>query len=166
MAIQLKLRKKELILNSRILLSSPHMGGTEEKYVAKAFKDNWIAPLGENVDKFEESITKYTGSKGGASALSSGTAAIHLALRLLNVGKNDIVFAPSFTFIATVNPILYQGAVPVFIDSEPNTWNMSPVALESALEEAERNNQLPKAIIVVNLYGQMADYERILAIAN
>lgn len=87
MAIQLKLRKKELILNSRILLSSPHMGGTEEKYVAKAFKDNWIAPLGENVDKFEESITKYTGSKGGASALSSGTAAIHLALRLLNVGK-------------------------------------------------------------------------------
>ncbi|MBS5930426.1 MAG: aminotransferase class I/II-fold pyridoxal phosphate-dependent enzyme [Enterococcus durans] len=153
-------------MNSRILLSSPHMGGTEEKYVAKAFKDNWIAPLGENVDKFEESITKYTGSKGGASALSSGTAAIHLALRLLNVGKNDIVFAPSFTFIATVNPILYQGAVPVFIDSEPNTWNMSPVALESALEEAERNNQLPKAIIVVNLYGQMADYERILAIAN
>ena len=145
-------------MNSKILLSSPHMGGTEEKYVAKAFRDNWIAPLGENVDKFEESIAEYTGAKGGASALSSGTAAIHLALRLLNVGKNDIVFAPSFTFIATVNPILYQGAIPVFIDSEPNTWNMSPIALENALEEAEENNQLPKAIIVVNLYGQMAKY--------
>ncbi len=142
------------------------MGGTEEKYVAKAFKDNWIAPLGENVDKFEESITQYTGSEGGASALSSGTAAIHLALRLLNVGKNDIVFAPSFTFIASVNPILYQGATPVFIDSEPNTWNMSPIALERALEDAERNNEMPKAIIVVNLYGQMANYEQILTIAN
>ncbi|WP_165003235.1 MULTISPECIES: aminotransferase class I/II-fold pyridoxal phosphate-dependent enzyme [unclassified Enterococcus] len=153
-------------MNSRILLSSPHMGGTEEKYVAKAFKDNWIAPLGENVDKFEESITQYTGSEGGASALSSGTAAIHLALRLLNVGKNDIVFAPSFTFIASVNPILYQGATPVFIDSEPNTWNMSPIALERALEDAERNNEMPKAIIVVNLYGQMANYEQILTIAN
>ncbi|MDT2820807.1 aminotransferase class I/II-fold pyridoxal phosphate-dependent enzyme [Enterococcus devriesei] len=153
-------------MNSRILLSSPHMGGTEEKYVAKAFRDNWIAPLGENVDKFEESIVEFTGAKGGASALSSGTAAIHLALRLLNVGKNDIVFAPSFTFIASVNPILYQGATPVFIDSEPTTWNMSPRALEDALEEAERDNQLPKAIIVVNLYGQMANYDEILAIAN
>lgn len=153
-------------MNSKILLSSPHMGGTEEKYVAKAFRDNWIAPLGENVDKFEESIAEYTGAKGGASALSSGTAAIHLALRLLNVGKNDIVFAPSFTFIATVNPILYQGAIPVFIDSEPNTWNMSPIALENALEEAEENNQLPKAIIVVNLYGQMAKYDKILSLAN
>lgn len=142
------------------------MGGTEEKYVAKAFRDNWIAPLGENVDKFEESIVEFTGAKGGASALSSGTAAIHLALRLLNVGKNDIVFAPSFTFIASVNPILYQGATPVFIDSEPTTWNMSPRALEDALEEAERDNQLPKAIIVVNLYGQMANYDEILAIAN
>lgn len=142
------------------------MGGTEEKYVAKAFKDNWIAPLGENVDKFEESIAEYTGATSGSSALSSGTAAIHLALRLLNVGKDDVVFAPSFTFIATVNPILYQGAKPVFIDSEPDTWNMSPVALENALEEAERNNQLPKAIIVVNLYGQMANYDEILTLAN
>ncbi|MGG5309188.1 DegT/DnrJ/EryC1/StrS family aminotransferase [Enterococcus mundtii] len=153
-------------MNSKILLSSPHMGGTEEKYVEKAFKDNWIAPLGENVDKFEESITNYTGSKGGASALSSGTAAIHLALRLLNVERGDIVFAPSFTFIASVNPILYQGAIPIFIDSEPDTWNMSPIALGKALEEAEKNNKLPKAIIVVNLYGQMAKYEEIIALAN
>ncbi|HFU5897674.1 TPA: aminotransferase class I/II-fold pyridoxal phosphate-dependent enzyme [Enterococcus faecium] len=153
-------------MNSRILLSSPHMGGTEEKYVAKAFKDNWIAPLGENVDKFEESIANYVESKGGASALSSGTAAIHLALRLLNIGRGDIVFAPTFTFIATVNPILYQGAEPVFIDSEPDTWNMSPVALGHALEEAEKVGQLPKAIIVVNLYGQMAKYNEILALAN
>ncbi|MGP5430714.1 DegT/DnrJ/EryC1/StrS family aminotransferase [Enterococcus malodoratus] len=153
-------------MNDRILLSSPHMGGNEQKYVKKAFDDNWIAPLGENVDKFEQAISDFAGSKGGASVTSSGTAAIHLALRLLNVGKGDIVFAPSFTFIATINPILYQGAIPVFIDSEPETWNMSPNALERAMVEAEYNNQLPKAIIVVDLYGQMAKYDEILTIAN
>ncbi|MDT2660863.1 aminotransferase class I/II-fold pyridoxal phosphate-dependent enzyme [Enterococcus hulanensis] len=153
-------------MNDRILLSSPHMGGNEQKYVKKAFDDNWIAPLGENVDKFEQAISDFAGSKGGASVTSSGTAAIHLALRLLNVGKGDIVFAPSFTFIATINPILYQSAIPVFIDSEPETWNMSPDALERAMVEAEYNNQLPKAIIVVDLYGQMAKYDEILTIAN
>lgn len=153
-------------MNSRILLSSPHMGENERKYVKKAFDDNWIAPLGENVDKFEESIAEYVGAEGGAAALSSGTAAIHLALKMLNVGRDDIVFAPTFTFIASVNPILYQGAKPVFIDSEPDTWNMSPIALERALMDAERNNQLPKAIIVVNLYGQMAKYDEILALTS
>ena len=142
------------------------MGGNEQKYVKKAFDDNWIAPLGENVDKFEQAISDFSGSKGGASATSSGTAAIHLALRLLNVGRDDIVFAPSFTFIATINPILYQGAIPVFIDSEPETWNMSPRALERAMIEAEYNNRLPKAIIVVDLYGQMAKYDEILTIAD
>ncbi|MDT2573631.1 aminotransferase class I/II-fold pyridoxal phosphate-dependent enzyme [Enterococcus raffinosus] len=153
-------------MNDKILLSSPHMGGNEQKYVKKAFDDNWIAPLGENVDKFEQAISDFSGSKGGASATSSGTAAIHLALRLLNVGRDDIVFAPSFTFIATINPILYQGAIPVFIDSEPETWNMSPRALERAMIKAEYNNRLPKAIIVVDLYGQMAKYDEILTIAN
>ncbi|MBO1308219.1 aminotransferase class I/II-fold pyridoxal phosphate-dependent enzyme [Enterococcus sp. 669A] len=153
-------------MNSRILLSSPHMGENERKYVKKAFDDNWIAPLGENVDKFEESIAEYVGAEGGAAALSSGTAAIHLALKMLNVGRDDIVFAPTFTFIASVNPILYQGAKPVFIDSEPDTWNMSPRALKRALVDAERNNQLPKAIIVVNLYGQMAKYDEIIALTS
>lgn len=153
-------------MNSRILLSSPHMGENEQKYVKQAFDDNWIAPLGENVDKFEESIAEYVGSKGGAAALSSGTAAIHLALKLLNVGRDDVVFAPTFTFIASVNPILYQGARPVFIDSEPDTWNMSPRALEKALMDAERKNQLPKAVIVVNLYGQMAKYDEIVALTS
>ncbi|MGM0302309.1 aminotransferase [Enterococcus sp. AZ048] len=153
-------------MNDKILLSSPHMGENEQNYVKKAFDDNWIAPLGENVDKFEQAISDFAGSKGGASATISGTAAIHLALRLLNVGRDDIVFAPSFTFIATINPILYQGAVPVFIDSEPETWNMSPIALERAMVEAEYNNRLPKAIIVVDLYGQMAKYDEILTIAK
>lgn len=153
-------------MNSKILLSSPHMGENEQKYVKQAFDDNWIAPLGENVDKFEESIAEYVGSKGGAAALSSGTAAIHLALKLLNVGRDDVVFAPTFTFIASVNPILYQGARPVLIDSEPDTWNMSPRALEKALMDAERNNQLPKAVIVVNLYGQMAKYDEIVALTS
>lgn len=142
------------------------MGENEQKYVKQAFDDNWIAPLGENVDKFEESIAEYVGSKGGAAALSSGTAAIHLALKLLNVGRDDVVFAPTFTFIASVNPILYQGARPVLIDSEPDTWNMSPRALEKALMDAERNNQLPKAVIVVNLYGQMAKYDEIVALTS
>nr|WP_242704030.1 aminotransferase class I/II-fold pyridoxal phosphate-dependent enzyme [Enterococcus sp. 669A] len=142
------------------------MGENERKYVKKAFDDNWIAPLGENVDKFEESIAEYVGAEGGAAALSSGTAAIHLALKMLNVGRDDIVFAPTFTFIASVNPILYQGAKPVFIDSEPDTWNMSPRALKRALVDAERNNQLPKAIIVVNLYGQMAKYDEIIALTS
>lgn len=153
-------------MSSKILLSSPHMGENEQKYVKQAFDDNWIAPLGKNVDKFEESIAEYVESEGGAAALSSGTAAIHLALKLLNVGRDDVVFAPTFTFIASVNPILYQGAKPVFIDSEPDTWNMSPRALEKALMDAERNNHLPKAVIVVNLYGQLAKYDEIIALTS
>lgn len=142
------------------------MGGGEKKYIDKAFADNWIAPLGENVDGFESDLADFSGSIGGASVVTSGTAAIHLGLRLLNVGKEDIVFVPSFTFVASVNPIIYQGAVPVFIDSEPDTWNMSPQALEKALIEADKNNKLPKAIIVVNLYGQMAKYDEILSLAK
>ncbi|MFD1178861.1 DegT/DnrJ/EryC1/StrS family aminotransferase [Paenibacillus puldeungensis] len=149
----------------RIYLASPHMSGREQKYIKKAFDDNWIAPLGENVDEFEREIANYVGSKG-ALALSSGTAAIHLALILLNVGKDDIVFCSSLTFIASANPILYQGAIPVFIDSEPGTWNMSPTALKEALDTYAAKNKLPKALVVVNLYGQSADYNKIKDICD
>lgn len=151
--------------NSKIYLSPPHMSGKEQKYINEAFKTNWIAPLGPNVDAFEKELAEYVGSKG-AAAVSSGTAAIHLALRLLDVQQGDKVFCSSLTFIASANPILYQGAEPVFIDSEPDTWNMSPLALERAMEEAKREGKLPKAVIVVNLYGQSAKMDEILAICN
>jgi pyridoxal phosphate-dependent aminotransferase EpsN len=150
---------------SRIFLSPPHMSGNEQKYINEAFKTNWIAPLGPNVDAFERELAEYVGSKG-AAAVSSGTAAIHLALRLLDVRQGDKVFCSSLTFIASANPILYQWAEPVFIDSEPDTWNMSPLALERAMEEAKREGKLPKAVIVVNLYGQSAKMDEILAICN
>lgn len=150
---------------NRIFLSPPHMGGNEKKYIQSAFDTNWIAPLGENVDQFEKEIANYIGSKG-ALALSSGTAAIHLALILLDVGKDDIVFCSSLTFIASANPILYQGAIPVFIDSEPFTWNMSPSALKRALNEYATQGKLPKAVVVVNLYGQSAEYKEIKNICD
>lgn len=152
-------------MNKRILLSPPHMGTQEQKYVAEAFTSNWIAPLGPNVDAFEHEIAAYVGAKG-ALALSSGTAGIHLALRLLGVGPGDTVFCSSLTFIASANPILYQGATPVFIDSEPDTWNMSEIALERAMQDAEMDGQLPKAVIVVNLYGQSANMDPLLAVCD
>ncbi|MED4979328.1 aminotransferase class I/II-fold pyridoxal phosphate-dependent enzyme [Geobacillus stearothermophilus] len=151
--------------NSKIYLSPPHMSGNEQKYINEAFETNWIAPLGPNVDAFEKELAEYVGSKG-AAAVSSGTAAIHLALRLLDVQQGDKVFCSSLTFIASANPILYQGAEPVFIDSEPDTWNMSPLALERAMEAAKKEGKLPKAVIVVNLYGQSAKMDEILAICN
>lgn len=150
---------------SRIFLSPPHMSGNEQKYINEAFETNWIAPLGPNVDAFEKELAEYVGSKG-AAAVSSGTAAIHLALRLLDVQQGDRVFCSSLTFIASANPILYQGAEPVFIDSEPDTWNMSPLALERAMEAAKKEGKLPKTVIVVNLYGQSAKMDEILAICN
>ncbi|MED0654825.1 aminotransferase class I/II-fold pyridoxal phosphate-dependent enzyme [Anoxybacillus geothermalis] len=150
---------------NRIYLSPPHMSGNEQKYIQEAFETNWIAPLGPNVDAFEKELAAYVGAKG-AAAVSSGTAAIHLALRLLDVRHGDKVFCSSLTFIASANPILYQGAEPVFIDSEPDTWNMSPLALERAMEEAKKEGKLPKAVIVVNLYGQSAKMDEILAICN
>ena len=150
---------------SRIFLSPPHMSGNEQKYINEAFETNWIAPLGPNVDAFEKELAEYIGSKG-AAAVSSGTAAIHLALRLLDVQQGDSVFCSSLTFIASANPILYQGAEPVFIDSEPDTWNMSPLALERAMEAAKKEGKLPKAVVVVNLYGQSAKMDEILAICN
>lgn len=155
----------ETIVNKRILLSPPHMSGNEMKYVHEAFESNWIAPLGPNVDAFEKEIARTVGAKE-AVAVSSGTAAIHLALSLLDVEKGDTVFCSSLTFVATANPILYQGGEPVFIDSEPDTWNMSPVALENALRDAERMKKLPKAVIIVNLYGQVAKMDELIAICK
>ena len=152
-------------LDTTILLSVPHMGADEMAFVEEAFRTNWVAPLGPNVEAFEAEMADYVGVAAGA-AVSSGTAAIHLGLRLLGAGPGDTVFCSSLTFIASANPILYQGATPVFIDSEPLTWNMSPVALERAFAEAERAGRRPKAVIVVNLYGQSADYDLILEICG
>lgn len=149
----------------RILLSSPHMGGTEQKYIQEAFDTNWIAPLGANVNGFEKELADYVGIKA-ASATTSGTAAIHLALDLVGVKAGDTVFCSTLTFIASANPILYLGAKPVFIDSEETTWNMSPKALKVALEEAKATGELPKAVIVVNLYGQSARMDEICALCD
>lgn len=153
------------IVANRILLSSPHMGGIEQKYIQEAFDTNWIAPLGANVDGFEQELASYVNIKA-ASATSSGTGAIHLALDLLGVQAGDTVFCSTLTFIASANPILYLGATPVFIDSEEITWNMSPQALEQALKEAKENNTLPKAVIIVNLYGQSARIDELMALCN
>lgn len=156
----------EVVKNKqRLFLSSPHMSGNEQKYIQDAFHTNWIAPLGPNVDAFEKELASVVGTAGGA-AVSSGTAAIHLALQLLDVQRGDKVFCSSFTFVASANPILYLGAEPVFIDSEPETWNMSPQALERALMEATQEGELPKAVIVVHLYGQSAKMDEILSICN
>ncbi|MCM3111974.1 DegT/DnrJ/EryC1/StrS family aminotransferase [Lederbergia lenta] len=152
-------------LQEKIFLSSPHMSGKEQDYIKDAFETNWIAPLGPNVDNFERELAAYAGVRD-AAAVSSGTAAIHLALLLLDVKPGDNVFCSSLTFIASANPILYQGAEPVFIDSEPDTWNMSPNALEHALADAEREGKLPKAVIVVNLYGQSAKMDELVEICN
>lgn len=141
------------------------MSGFEQDYIKEAFDTNWIAPIGKNIDYFEQEISQFVGTRG-AVALSSGTAAIHLALKLLNVGRGDLVFCSSLTFVASANPILYQGAEPVFIDSEPITWNLSPQALEQAFHYFEKEGKLPKAVIVVNLYGQSADMSKILDICN
>ncbi|CRH19960.1 DegT/DnrJ/EryC1/StrS family aminotransferase [Carnobacterium maltaromaticum] len=149
----------------RILLSSPHMSGNEQKYIGNAFKENWIAPLGPNVNQFELDIAAYAGVKG-ASVTSSGTGAIHLALDILGVKQGDSVFCSTFTFVASANPALYLGADITFIDSEVETWNMSPFALERALSDAKKIGKLPKAIIVVNLYGQSAQMDELLEIAN
>lgn len=161
-AVGLYLRRE---LQPRIQLSIPHMGDYERQYVEEAFQTNWIAPLGPNVDAFEKEISAYVGI-AHAAALSSGTAAIHLALRLLNVERDDIVLCSSFTFVASANPILYQGAIPVFVDSEPATWNMSPLALERALVEYTQKGQKPKAIVVVHLFGQSAAMDEIMALSE
>ena len=152
-------------MKNKIWLSSPHIGTNELKYVNEAFATNWIAPLGPHVNAFEQGLQAQTKSSH-AAALSSGTSALHLALILLGVKAGDNVFCQSITFSASANPIAYQGAFPVFIDSEIDTWNMDPVLLRSALEEAKQNGKLPKAIIPVHLYGMPAKMVEILTIAH
>ena len=146
----------------KIYLSSPHMGELEQRLVAEAFASNWIAPLGPHVDAFEQEFCDVTGSRH-AAALSSGTAALHLALQLVGVRGGDHVFVSTLTFAASVFPIRYVGAVPVFIDSEDESWNLDPDVLREALREASQKGRLPAAVIVVHLYGQSADMDPILA---
>lgn len=145
----------------KIYLSCPTMHGEEQKFIQEAFDTNWVAPLGPNVNAFEKEMAEYTGAKH-ASALSAGTAAIHLALRILGIGEGDIVFVSSLTFSATCNPIVYEKATPVFIDSETETWNMSPEALKRAFEKYPN----PKAVIVVHLYGTPAKLDEIMEICK
>ena len=149
----------------RIFLSRPHMGGTELDYIHDAFDKNWIAPLGENVTEFENSIKNYVGVNA-AVAVGSGTSAIHLALIESGVQKDDIVFCSSLTFSASANPIIYQSAIPVFIDSEMDSWNMSPNALRKAFEKYAEKGIKPKAVVAVNLYGQSAKMDEIKAICD
>jgi len=153
--------------NKRIFLASPHMSdeGFEQEYIKEAFDTNWIAPLGENVNSFEKEICEVTGAKD-AAALVSGTSAIHLALKLLDVKKDDIVFCQSLTFSASANPIIYENATPVFIDSEIKTWNMSPDALEEAFIKYDKKGIRPKAVIVVHLYGICANMDEIVKICD
>jgi len=151
--------------NERIYLSPPHMGGTELAYIQNAFDTNWIAPLGPHVDAFENDLSGFLQVKACA-ALSSGTAALHLALIQLNVQQSDYVICPTFTFSASANPILYQKAIPVFVDSEKETWNMDPELLEEAVQFCLRQNKKPKAIIVVHLYGMPAKLKAIQKIAD
>ncbi len=153
-------------MKNRILLSLGHMGGSEKKWVDEAFNSNWIVPLGPNVDEFEHRLETYL-NYGNVVALSAGTAAIHLGLVMLGVSEGDDVICQSFTFSASANPIRYQGANPIFVDSEPDTWNMSPSALEEAIIDRHKvTGQYPKAIIPVHLYGMPAKMDEILLIAN
>lgn len=153
-------------MNNKIWLSSPHMGGTELNYIHQAFEENWVAPLGPNVNNFEEDLQKYLDHNVEVAALSSGTAALHLALIILGVKTDDEVLCQTFTFSASANPIAYQSATPVFIDSEKDTWNMCPVALETAIVDRIAKGKKPKVIIVVHLYGMPAKMTEIMAIAS
>ncbi len=152
-------------MKNKLYLSPPNMGGTEMNYIKKAFAENWIAPLGPNVNGFEKAICDYTGAEN-ALALSSCTGAIHLALKALGVKQGDIVLCSTLTFAATCNPIMYEKAIPVFIDSELDTWNMDPECLKIALDKYAKLGKLPKACIVVNLYGQSAKMDEIMAICK
>ena len=153
-------------MNPKIYLSSPHMGGTERNYVTEAFDTNWIAPLGPNVTGFEESIENYLGKNSKVAALSSGTAALHLALILLGVKRGDEVICQSMTFSASANPIIYQGATPIFVDSESDTWNLCPIHLEEAIKDRISKGKKPKAIITVHLYGMPYKVEEITIISK
>jgi len=151
---------------SKIWLSSPHMGGTEQKYINEAFKANWVAPLGPNVDGLERDIETYLNESVNVAVLSTGTAALHLALIQCGVVYGDEVICQSMTFSASANPIAYCGATPIFVDSEEDTWNMCPKALEEAIHDRVSKGKLPKAVIVVHLYGMPAKMDEILLIAK
>ena len=153
-------------MNTKIWLSSPHMGGAEQNYVQEAFDTNWIAPLGPNVNGFEQDLEFYVEQNSKVACLASGTSAIHLALILAGVKTEDDVLCQSFTFSASANPIAYQGANPIFIDSEKETWNMCPVALQEAIEDRISKGKKPKVIIVVHLYGMPAKMDAIVTIAK
>lgn len=153
-------------MKDKIWLSSPHMGGAEQKYIKEAFDTNWVAPLGANVNGFEADIQSYLEEEVHVAALSSGTAAIHLGLVLWGVDQGDEVICQSMTFSASANPILYQGAKPIFVDSEPDTWNMCPVALENAIKDRIEKGKKPKAIIAVHLYGTPYKVKEINAVAK
>ena len=154
-------------MKQRIWLSLAHMGGREQDFVQKAFDDNWVVPLGPNVDGFEEDLATYLGDERHVVALSAGTAALHLGLILLGVQAGDEVICQSFTFAASANPIVYLGAKPIFVDSEPETWNMCPKLLEEAIKDRkEKTGTYPKAILPVHLYGMPAKMEEILEVAN
>ena len=156
----------ETTVLKKIWLSPPHMGGNEETYVKQAFETNWIAPLGPNVQHFEKSIEDFIGNSAHAACLSSGTGAIHLALELLGVGQGDEVICQSFTFAASANPITYLGAEPIFVDSERETWNISPVLLEKAIKDRLATGIKPKAIVAVHLYGMPYKVDEVHAIAR
>ena len=160
------MNQKTTLKEEKIWLSSPHMGGNEQSYIQQAFDENWIAPLGPNVKGFEKDLENYLETDCKVAALASGTAALHLALIKCGVTAGDEVICQSFTFAASANPIMYQGATPVFVDSEVDTWNMCPVALEEALADRKRLGKTVKAIIVVHLYGMPAKMDKILAVAN
>lgn len=153
-------------MKSKIWLSSPHMGGGEMKYVQEAFDQNWVAPLGKNVDEFEIAIENFLNEDKFVAALSSGTAALHLALVQLGVGYGDEVICQSFTFSASANPIKYLGANPVFVDSDKSNWNMSPKYLEEAIQDRIKKNKKPKAVIVVHLYGMPAMMDELLEVCK
>lgn len=153
-------------MEEKIWLSSPHMGGTEQKYIQEAFDGNWVAPLGPNVTGFENDLVNFLGNNVQVAALSSGTAALHLGLILLGVKAGDEVICQSLTFSASANPIVYQGATPIFVDSELATWNICPIALEEAINDRIMKGKKPKAIIAVHLYGMPFKVDEVLAIAN
>lgn len=151
--------------SKRIFLSSPHMGNYEQYFIREAFEGNWIAPLGPNINEFEKEVAEIVGVKA-ATALISGTSAIHLAIKLIGIKPGDLVVCSALTFSASCNPIIYEGAIPVFIDSEPASWNMSPKALRDAFEFYDKLGKIPKGVIVVNIYGQSADMDEIRKVCD
>lgn len=153
-------------MEGKIWLSSPHMGGNELNYIHQAFEENWVAPLGPNVNEFEKSLERFLNSDVQIAALSAGTAALHLALIECGVGYGDEVICQSMTFSASANPIAYQGAIPVFVDSEPETWNICPHALEKAIVDRISKGKVPKAIVAVHLYGMPFKVDEVMAVAN